>query len=183
MNVFMYLFYFQDYNILYILQNNIQYITINIESKKIINKDFILKNVSNPALGLIQNQDLCMESRWVNKNLIIILIKQQCWKRNLLLLIFVFIPSYMHAIVNVLILNFKQSSVFRSLIVSFCFDMKIVQLYLYWVQLMFGYHHNNPNEHAYFLLLLRYTFCLCHTTYLINSGPHYSINTKGIWQA
>lgn len=63
MNVFMYLFYFQDYNILYILQNNIQYITINIESKKIINKDFILKNVSNPALGLIQNQDLCMESR------------------------------------------------------------------------------------------------------------------------
>lgn len=32
-----------------------------IEKKKIINKDFILKNVSNPAPGLCQNQDLCME--------------------------------------------------------------------------------------------------------------------------
>jgi len=59
--------------------------------------------------------------------------------------------------------------------------MKLLQLYLYWDQLFNVWVCDNPNEHAYFLLLLLYTFC--HTSYLINGGLHYSINTKGIRKA
>lgn len=84
------------------------------------------------------------------------------------------------------ILNFKQSTVVCDMKHETDRHENCAALFVLGSTIEFlGIMTTLMSMHTFFLLLwyTLYTCGLCHTSNLINSGPHYSINTKGIQQA